>query len=54
MSSQETEYKKGLKEKIWDYAVWGTIGVIAIFAVIDILGPKIAALEKSLGFGALR
>lgn len=45
----QVEHEKKFSEKIWDYAVWGTIGVIAVFAVIDILGPKIAALEKSLG-----
>lgn len=48
MASPEAELKKNWSETFWKTVAWGTIGVIAIVAAIDILGPQIASLEKSL------
>lgn len=48
MAQVEVEKKK-FGERFWDYALWGTIGVIALVAIVDFVGPKIAALENSLG-----
>lgn len=43
------EYKRGFGEKVWDYAVWGMVGVVALVAVIDILNHHIPLLEKTVG-----
>ena len=48
MAQVEFEKKK-FGEKVWDYALWGTIGVIALVAIVDFVNPQISVLKKSLG-----
>ena len=52
-SSVENEPKKGFDEKVWSYAVWGTVLVVVIAAAIQFLGPQISTLEKTLNFASL-
>lgn len=48
MASPEFEQKKSFGERLWGYAVWGTFGIIALVATVNILSPQIATLEASL------